>query len=85
MQIELRCKRCACRFSAAPDTPYLEVLDRMIDEGPWFGLAEGETFEDMVFAALAVRGLIRCPDCLGGVIVHGSRFGRTALQPLSCT
>jgi hypothetical protein len=85
MPIELRCKRCACHFSAAPDTPYLEILDRMIDEGPWFGLAEGQTFEDMVFATLATRGLIRCPVCLGGVIVDAPRSSQTFLQPLTCS
>ena len=69
MQIELRCRRCGTYFSAAPDTPYDEVLDRMIDEGPWFGLAEGDTFEDMIFAALATRGVIRCSDCSRPVAV----------------
>ena len=42
--------------------PAMEVLARMIDEGPWFALAEGETFEDMIFAALTSRGAICCPD-----------------------
>jgi hypothetical protein len=42
----------------------------MIDEGPWFGLAEGETFEDMIFAALATRGAIRCSDCSAPVAVN---------------
>lgn len=70
MQIELRCRRCASHFSAPPDTPYAEVLDRMIDEGPWFGLAEGDTFEDMIFAALTTRGAIRCSDCSRPVAVN---------------
>jgi hypothetical protein len=69
MQVELRCPSCACHFSAPPETPYAVILDRMIDEGPWFGLAEGETFEDMIFAALTSRGAIRCPDCSRAVAV----------------
>ncbi len=82
MQIELRCPSCACHFSASPDAPYGEVLDRMIDEGPWFGLAEGKTFEDMIFAALTTRGAIRCPDCTDAVIVSERSFARAA-EPFS--
>jgi hypothetical protein len=63
MQIELHCPRCWARFSAAPDTPAEEVLQRMIDEGPWCALGDGETFEDMVYTALTARGAIRCPEC----------------------
>jgi hypothetical protein len=63
MQIELRCPGCPCHFRAAGDCPADEVIDRMIDEGPWFALARGETFGAMVFAALAARGRIYCPDC----------------------
>ncbi len=78
MHVELRCPSCASHFSAAPDTPYHEVLDRMIDEGPWFGLAEGATFEDMIFAALTSRGAIRCPDCSEAVAVRESSLARAA-------
>jgi hypothetical protein len=84
MQIELRCRRCASHFSAPPDTPYGEVLDRMIDEGPWFGLAEGDTFEDMIFAALATRGVIRCPDCSRPVAVGEQSLARAAYEAFSC-
>jgi hypothetical protein len=63
MQINLRCPRCPCCFSASPDTPADEIIERMIDEGPWYALAEGSTFEDMIFAALLTRGRIGCPDC----------------------
>jgi hypothetical protein len=81
MRIELRCPSCAGHFSAPPETPCSEVLDRMTDEGPWFGLAEGETFEDMVVAALSARGAIRCPDCAGPVAVREENWPRAALVP----
>jgi hypothetical protein len=84
MRIELRCRRCVSHFSAPPETPYGEVLDRMIDEGPWFGLAEGDTFEDMIFAALATRGVIRCPDCAGPVAVNEQSLARTTREPYPC-
>jgi hypothetical protein len=35
----------------------------MIEDGPWFALAEGTTFKDMIFAALSARGRIGCPQC----------------------
>jgi hypothetical protein len=84
MQIELRCLRCACHFSASSDTPYAEVLDRMIDEGPWFGLAEGDTFEEMIAAALEARGAIRCPECAGAVAVGDRNPGRPTREPVCC-
>jgi hypothetical protein len=78
MHMELRCPGCPCRFGAAPDTSADEVLDLMIAEGPWFALAEGETFEEMVFAALGARGKIRCPDCGRAVSIEEKSLGRLA-------
>ncbi len=63
MQMELHCSSCAFSFSAAPHTPATEILERLLDEGRWIALAEGETFAEMVFAALTARGRIRCPEC----------------------
>jgi hypothetical protein len=78
MNIHLHCPHCACHFSAAADTPAAEVLDRMNDDAPWFALAEGDTFEDMVFAALASRGRILCPECRREILVGGESLGRWA-------
>jgi hypothetical protein len=84
MHIELRCRECPCRFHAAPDTPADEVLDRMIEEGPWFALARGETFEVMVRAALRARGTIRCPECGRAVAVAGGSLGRPSEDRVPC-
>ena len=84
MRIELRCPLCACRLTAPQDAPYDEVLDRMTDEGPWFALADGDTFEDMVFAALASRGTIQCPDCRGPVAVSEESLPGPARRPVPC-
>jgi hypothetical protein len=75
MEIELCCAPCGCRFSAAPETPRDAVMDRMTDDGPWFGLAEGNTFEDMIFAALLSRGAIGCPECRELVDVRETSIG----------
>ena len=83
MQIELFCQVCCTRFVAPPETPAVEVLDRMIDDGPWFALAEGDTFEDMIFAALTSRGAIRCPECCRPVSVSEESLGRMAMDLLS--
>jgi hypothetical protein len=84
MQIELNCPVCRCAFRAAPETPADEVVERMIDDGPWFALAEGETFEDMIFAALLARGKIRCPDCGRAVAIQEESLGRLAEERLAC-
>jgi hypothetical protein len=83
MQVELYCPRCSSRFAAPPDTPAAEILDRMIDEGPWYALGDGETFEDMIFAALTSRGTIRCPECETPVEVSEESLGRIALELLA--
>jgi len=83
MQVELFCPQCACRFAAHPDTPAAEVLDRMTEEGPWYALGDGETFEDMIFAALTSRGVIRCPECGDPVSVSEESLGHLAMQVLS--
>jgi hypothetical protein len=63
MKIGLYCPKGCSQFSAPADTPADEIVDRMIDEGPWYALAAGETFDEMVQAALSERGRILCPDC----------------------
>jgi hypothetical protein len=63
MTIDLHCAGCGSQFSAAADTPVDDILDRMIDEGPWYALAPGQTFAEMVRAALSGRGKILCPEC----------------------
>jgi hypothetical protein len=80
MQIELRCPCCPCRFRAPSFAPAAEVLDRMTEEGPWFALAEGDTFQDMLEAALRARGRIRCPEC-GTAVAVGDEL---ASEPLPC-
>jgi hypothetical protein len=74
MDIHLHCPQCGNHFSAPADTPAAQVLDRMTDDAPWFALAEGETFRDMVQAALNARGKILCPDCRIEVCVGGERI-----------
>jgi hypothetical protein len=68
MMIELHCLACRSEFSAAGETPADDILDRMIEEGPWYALAPGETFGEMVETAISDRGRILCPDC-GKVLI----------------
>jgi hypothetical protein len=84
MLIELGCPSCGCSFKAPPDTPYGKVLDQMIDEGPWIGLAEGDTFEDMIFAALTTRGVIRCPDCSEPITISEESLAGCTEEPYAC-
>jgi hypothetical protein len=75
MQLELLCPHCFSRFGAAPDARSEEIVEQMIEEGPWYALGDGETFEDMVHAALTVRGVIRCPECAEPVEVTEECLG----------
>ncbi len=83
MQIELHCPVCHCRLAGHPDSPAAEVLDRMTEDGPWFALGDGETFEDMIFAALAERGVIGCPECGEPVAVTETSLGRLTQEILA--
>lgn len=76
MEIELKCPRCACRLAAAPEMPFEEVMARMATEGPWVALANGATFEDMIFAVLLRRGSIRCPECQDSLQVSEASLAR---------
>jgi hypothetical protein len=76
MEVELYCSCCMNRFSAPPDCPRDVVLDRLTDEGPWFALAEGEVFEDMIFVALLDRGTIACPECRAPVDIREVSIGQ---------
>jgi hypothetical protein len=82
MQVELYCPHCGCSFSASPDTPAAEILDRMADEGPWYALGDGETFEDMIFSTLFSCGSIRCSECGEPVSVSEESLGQLAMEVL---
>ena len=83
MQIELSCHNCCCRFVAPPETSAVDILERMGDQGPWFGLGDGETFEDMIFNALTETGAIHCPECGTAVSVCEESLSQLALEMLS--
>ena len=82
MRVELYCPQCGCRFAAAPDTPAAEVLDRMAEDGPWYALGDGETFEDMIFSTLFAAGEIRCSECGEAIEVTEQSLGQLALEVL---
>jgi hypothetical protein len=55
----------------------------MTDEGPWYALGDGETFEDMIFTALTSRGAIHCPECGEAVSVSEESLGELAMAVLT--
>jgi hypothetical protein len=83
MQIELYCPDCCCRFVAAPETSASVVVTQMADRGPWVGLGDGETFEDMIFTALSEHGSVSCPDCGEEALVREESLGRLAMDVLT--
>jgi len=84
MMVELVCPYCPFHFSARSDASASEVLDRMIEDGPWFALGNGETFHDMLYTALTTRGAIRCPECHEDVVVLEEGDCGAADELLSC-
>lgn len=83
MQIELCCPSCCCRFVAPPESSPEELHEQMFDQGPEFCLGDGETFEDMIFAALTTNGAIYCPECGQAVSISEESLGRLALEVLA--
>jgi hypothetical protein len=81
MRIYITCPACPCSFSDEAHAPMSEVLDRMSGDAPWFALAVGATFGEMVEAALRRRGRILCPDCRGEVLVECDGSGLAAEPP----
>jgi hypothetical protein len=82
MQVELFCPHCACSFAAEPETPAAEILDRMAEDGPWYALGDGQTFEDMIFSTLFADGDIHCSECGGQVSVSEQTLGQLTLEVL---
>ncbi|MBY0228896.1 MAG: hypothetical protein K2W96_06440 [Gemmataceae bacterium] len=82
MQVELFCPHCCRAFTAPPETPGDEVLERMADTGPWYSMGDGETFEDMIFTTLLDSGHIRCGECGESAEVNEESLGRMALEVL---
>jgi hypothetical protein len=83
MQVELFCPHCSGRFAASPETPAAQVLERMTEEGPWYALGDGATFEDMIFASLVERGAITCPECGDPVTVNEESLGQFTREVLA--
>ena len=75
VEIELFCPNCTKSFAAAPETRSEEIVQRMTEDGPWYALANGQSFEDMVCSALLDRGAIRCPECSRPVLVREKSMG----------
>jgi hypothetical protein len=63
MEIELFCRNCHACFTAPPESPQDDIIQRMTDEGPWYALGAGDCFRDMIHTALERRGRIACPEC----------------------
>lgn len=83
MQIELVCPTCTCSFAAPPDTSFENIRARMFNEGPWYALGDGNTFEDMIFSTLMERGAICCPECGDPVSVTEESLAQMAMEMLA--
>ena len=82
MQVELYCPHCERSFVAPPEASAREVLDRMAEQGPWYALGDGETYEDMIFSTLFACGNIRCADCGEPASVSEQSLGQLTMEVL---
>lgn len=82
MQVELFCPHCCSSFVAEPHTPSREVLDRMAEDGPWYALGDGETFEDMIFSTFFACGHVRCSTCGEPASVTEQSLGELTMEVL---
>jgi hypothetical protein len=82
MQVELYCPHCGTSFIAPPDTPATDILNRMAEEGPWYALGDGETYEDMIFSTLMACGNIRCSQCGESASVTEQSLGQLTMEVL---
>ena len=59
-----------------------QEVKRMAEEGPWYALGDGETFEDMIFSTLFSCGHIRCSECGEAVNVTEETLGQLTMEVL---
>jgi hypothetical protein len=67
MRIELECSQCHARFPAHADVPLGPALARLAEEGPWFALGDGETWEDRIYSCLCGGEASSCCGAPAGV------------------
>jgi hypothetical protein len=78
MLLELHCPECFWSFCAGSETSAESILDRLIEEGPWFGLGQGDTFDEMIRTVLRRQGKLYCPECRSALSIErrqGERAG----------
>ena len=83
MPIEMCCPQCFGRFEAAPESLGEETLTGIFPEVPCAALGDGETFEDMISAALGERPASPCPSCGERLRVSEEGLGQLALTMLA--
>ena len=90
MQVELHCDRCGRCSPTILDLTADAALTALHEEGPWFALGDGETFEDRIMrqsvgAALPrlrpAPAVLRARKAWGGCRANCWGSGRTAHQP----
>ena len=83
MHVELDCPACHRSYPVPPENPAAAALERMTRVGPWYAVGDGETFEDMLFAAVTDPGPLHCPACGKPGTVNQASLSRIAQATLS--
>jgi hypothetical protein len=82
MQVELHCDRCGGCFLTTLDLAADAALTTLHEEGPWFALGDGETFEDRISVSLSGPGAPHCRDCGAPAVLSEESLGRLSSELL---
>lgn len=83
MHVDLLCPHCWHSFAAEMNSTAGNLFDRVIQEGPWCALGDGETLEDHLFHVLNDHSDIHCPECGELVPVEEESVGQVAREVLA--
>jgi hypothetical protein len=63
--------------------PLGRALARLAEEGPWYAIGDGETWEDRIYFCLSGQEQVRCPDCGAGVEVSEEHLSELSHELLA--
>jgi hypothetical protein len=83
MQLELQCCRCAYHSTVYQHPRTSQIWNQLTEEGPWFALGDGQTFEDRISATLIADDETRCPECGGRLAVSEESLAEASRELLT--
>lgn len=82
MAIELECPGCDRPFTWRCATSAGQVLNRIADGDRALGMGDGQTIEDLVYAAVISERSVQCPHCHAALEMNDDGVAIVAQQLL---